>query len=534
MDKDLKPIYLYTFIFVMIIAILCLPKMAVSQQNVQVIEAESIQGAVINGRRVQKILGNVHLRTEDMEMFADRAYKYPREDLVEAYGNIQINTGNEIIWADTLIYYTDLDFAKLRSRVIIKSDSTTLFSNAVDYRFTTNVAHFLSRIRLVDSTGTLVADQGFYFRKADSAAFRGHVQLRDSLNYAEGKFLFSNREREYYELHENVFAFDKKNNTKLSGDYLESDSTGQNIVKGNAWLMNIEEDSTKNASPDSLHSFVNDSTAAIPDSAQSIQPDSMRFAQPDSLISQPRASRQDSTSQPDTTHIKAYRIVSLQQRMPADTTAIIRAYKNVRIWSPDFSAVSDSSRYESKAEIFELWNNAKIWYNQIQLSSPYIWVKLNDSDIEKLIAYPNPFVVRQDTGIGRLNQIKGDSLTAFFDNGALKRMEIFPNSHMLRFTKKEGKPDGAIEMTAPKTVIFFEGGKLVDLKAFGAGNLVKGYYRPEDVLAEGKQLTGFAWNPDLRPQKPAEQMKRRLPPIPKEPPFELPKRYVEYLRNRKQ
>lgn len=509
-----------------LVIVLALPSIAKSQQTVQIINADSIVAATVDGRRVQKIIGNVHLRTQEMEMFADRAYKYPEADLVKAFGDIQINTGKEVIWADTLIYYTDIDFAKLRSRVIIKSDSTTLFGNAVDYRFTNNVAHFLERIRLVDPGGILVANKGFYFREADSASFRGQVQLRDSLNYAEGNRLFTNRARQYYELHENVFAFDKENSTKLKGNYLQSDSTGLSIAIGNAWLVNIEKDTAGTASAPT-----ESPRTARADSIISVPADSLVPAKPDSTFAPPDTAQKNSTSQPDTTHIRAYKIVSIQHRMSDDTTTTIKAYKNVRIWTPDFSAVSDSARYESQTEVFELWGNAKIWYNQIQLSSPYIWVKLQEGDIKKLVAYPNPFVVRQDTAINRLNQIKGDTLKAFFVEGALEKMNVFPNSHLLRFTKKNGQSDGAIELTAPKTIIFFEDGKLVELKSRAGDALVSGYYRPDSLISDNKKLTGFSWNPDLRPQKPKEPMRRRFPPIPEEPPFKLPERYLEYIKD---
>ncbi len=507
------------------------PYLLFAQNKVQIVNADSIVARTINGKRVQKIIGNVHLRTEEMEMYADRALKYPNLDLVKAFGNIQINTGKEMIWADTLIYYTDIDFSKLRGRVIIKSDSTTLFGNAVDYRFTNHVAHFLDRIRLVDPGGVLVANSGFYFREADSATFRGQVQLRDSLNYAEGNYLFTDRAREYYELHENVYAFDKENNTKLSGDYLESDSTGQSVVIGHAWLINFEEDATKAkaVSSDSLKPVPADSLAA----ADSIQTKPILQDGNNPSLQNPADSTQaKSTSQPDTTHIKAHKIVSIQHRRPNDTTATIKAYENVHIWSPDFSAVSDSARYESKNEIFELWSEAKIWYNQIQLSSPYIWVKLQEGDIKRLIAYPNPFVVRQDTSINRLNQIKGDTLKAFFAEGALEKMAVYPNSHLLRYTKQNGQSDGTIELTAPKTILYFENGELVEVKSLGAEGLVNGYYRPESVLSTEKKLSGFSWDPGLRPQKPAKPMQRRFPPIPEGAPFELPKRYLEYINNK--
>ncbi len=496
-----------------------IPALLTAQNRVQIVEADSIVGTTINGKRVQKILGNVHLRTREMDMYADRAFKYPDSDLVEAFGNIEIDTGNEIIWADTLIYYTDIDFSKLRGRVIIESNNTSLFGNAVDYRFTNSVAHFLDRIRLEDPSGTLVANSGFYFRRADSATFRGQVQLQDSLQYIEGDRLFTNRESEYYELHNNVFAYDAENSTMLSGDYLESDSTGQSVIIGQAWLKNFQED-TAAAEP------------ALPaDSLTPLPADSLNPEQGDSLISVPNffSNGTEQSSQPDTTHIQAHKIISIQNRMPADTTTIIKAYEDVRIWSPGFSSVSDSARYKNKTDIFELWLSAKIWYDQIQLSGPYIWVKLEGGDIKKLISHPNPFVVRQDTAINRLNQIKGDTLKAFFEEGTLRQIEVYPNSHLLRFTQQNGQADGAIEMTAPKTFIFFKNGKLVELKSLGADNVVSGYYRPQSEQTASKKLTGFSWNPELRPQRPEKQMKRRFPPIPEEPPFELPKRYLEYI-----
>ena len=58
--------------------------------------------------------------------------------------------------------------------------------------------------------------------------------------------------------------------------------------------------------------------------------------------------------------------------MPTDTTNTIKAFENVRIWSRDFSSVSDTAQYESAAQTFELWWNAKAWHEQIQLSGPYI------------------------------------------------------------------------------------------------------------------------------------------------------------------
>jgi hypothetical protein len=62
------------------------------------------------------------------------------------------------------------------------------------------------------------------------------------------------------------------------------------------------------------------------------------------------------------------------------------------------------------------------------------------------------------------------------------------------------------------------------MKAMGP---VDGMYLPESQKTADRRLEGFVWTPDRRPKKPSEPMKRRLPPIPEEPPFELPTRYIE-------
>ncbi|MDX1586890.1 MAG: LysM peptidoglycan-binding domain-containing protein, partial [Balneolaceae bacterium] len=646
-------------------------------------------------------------------------YRFINENEIRAYGNIQINTENEKIWADSLVYFTDIDFTQLRGRVIIEADSTTLFGNSVDYRFSNKVAHFIDNIRLEDPEGILTANSGFYYREADSAVFRGQVQLRDTTQYIEGDSLFSNRGEKYYEMYGEIFAVDGDNNSTLKGDYLEADATGRRLLRGNAWLKNISEDTTQTADPDTgrvqptiMTSFRPDSLSFRPDTVSDITaadstgqatqaedtiikadrlthrvragetlfgiarnynvtvdslrkwndlsgtnlntgqnllikpPESVRVirhtVQPketlfslsrqyevtveqikswnsltsdnlrtgreltfykstgdgnsvytvkrgDSLFQIARdynmtveklkelnnltsnnitagqqlsvrnpesdnpspdttatdteelplfsqaAAVSDSSQSPastgrDTTHIRASRILSQQYRTERDTSTIVNAYENVRIWSQKFSAIADTSQYNDGEETFELWSNAKTWNELVQLSGPYIKVFLSNGEINQLRAFPRPFAVQQDTTLNRLNQIKGDTLNAYFEEGNLNEIHVFGGSHLLRYTKNEqGEPDGAIDLTAPSTRIFFEDGELVELKSVGT---INGSYLPQSEQTAKRRLEGFIWTPDLRPQRPQKKMLPRFPPVPEARPFELPRRYVNYIANK--
>ncbi|MCW9706649.1 OstA-like protein [Fodinibius salsisoli] len=462
-------------------------------KQVDILDASRIVGGTYEGEQVRRILGNVHLKHKDFEMYCDSAYQFVNQNEVRAFGNIEIDTGEEKIWTDALTYYTDVDFSELRGRVVMEADSTTLYGNSVDYRFSTKVAHFIDKIRLEDRRGTLRADSGYYYRAVDSVRFHGNVQLSDSLQYLEGDSLFSNRRKKYYELHSQVFGDDQENRSMLKGDYLEADSTGRRLVTGNAWLKNYEADTSATVNT------LSDSTQA------------------------------DSTSaEPDTTHIQARRILSQEFRTSTDTTAIIHAYEDVRVWSPDFSAISDTAQYTDSTETFELWSNAKAWHKQVQLTGPYIRAILEDGDIDSLKSYPQPFSVQQDTVIDRLNQITGDTLYADFNEGNLSQIYVFENAQLLRFTKnKQDSSDGAIDLSAPSIRIYFEGGELVKMLAKGSNS---GSFLPENETTAERKLEGFSWNPDLRPQEPAQPMKRRLPPIPKKLFFELPPRYLIHLK----
>lgn len=471
------------------------------QKQVDILNATCIVGGTHEGEQVRRILGEVHIRHDDLEMYCDSAYQFINKSEIQAFGNIEIDTGEEKIWTDSLTYFTDVDFSELRGRVIMETDSSTLFGNSVDYRFSNKVAHFIDEIRLEDLRGTLKADSGYYYRAVDSVEFKGKVQIADSLQYLEADSLFGNRRKKYYEMHSQVYGYDRENNSMIKGEYLETDSTGRRLLKDNAWLKSFEADTSDTTQSES------DSTLYIPD-----QSDSTRTDQ----------------TQSDTTHVQAQTILSQEQHSATDTTVITHGFGNVRIWSPDFSAIADTSQYTDSTQTFELWSNAKAWHDNVQLTGPYIKAILRDGEIDSLKSHPNPFSVQQDTSIDRLNQITGDTLHADFSEGALHQIHVFQNARLFRFIKnQQQESDGAIELSAPSIRITFKGGEVDSMIAIGSN---EGSRLPENEKTAQRQLDGFNWTPDERPREPADPMKRRFPPIRDELFFELPARYLEHLK----
>lgn len=444
-----------------------LPATSQAQNLVQIQRAKEVRNITENGEPIRKMY-EVRLRTGNIEMVCDSAWQFLNQNELRAFGNIEIVTPDETIWSDTLYYYTDRELSLLRGRVIIQQDSTTLFGEKVDYDFLRKIAYFEQGIRLEDEGGTLIAQRGTYFQNQDSVIFRGDVQVADSAQYAEGDSLFVNRESNYLQLHSNILVADSTNNGLLTGDYLEADSTGRRFVDGNSYFRKISADTT------------------------------------------------------DTTHINSMQLLLIEQ----DSADLIRAYENVSVWSSNFSSVSDTLLYDSSTEIFELISNPIAWHNNIQLTGPYITVQMDSSDVKRLRSYHNTIAVQEDSATGRLHQIKGDTLIADFSEGDISQIKIYPNSRVLYHTKNEqDEPDGAVEYSSPQTVMYFQSG---ELQRVVAGKNTGYFFEEFPGLAE-RRLDGFAWNPDRRPQRPDTVAVPRFPPVPKERPFVLPRRFVEYL-----
>ncbi len=437
---------------------------AFSQNVITIERSRIIENINVNGESIRKLY-DARLSTGNVTLVCDSAWQFIDRNEIRAFGNIQIDTQTEHIWTDTLYYYTDKELSELRGRVIIKQDSTLLFGNKVDYNFLTKEAFFLDNIRLEDTQGTLVAQSGIYYQRQDSAEFRGNVQLTDSAKYAESDSLFLNRKKKLTRLFGDIFVADSINNSILKGNYLEADSSGRRYIDGNAYLRRISEDTT------------------------------------------------------DTTHIFADEIL-LQEK---DSTTFIDAYTQVKVWSEKFSSISDTLLYNSKDELFQLREEPKAWHKQIQLTGPYIFVQLDSSKVKQLTSYYETIAVQEDSTTGRLNQIKGDTLVADFSNGDISQIMVYPNSEILYHTKgSDGKPDGAMENTSPKTILSFENGALI--RAWMGKN--QGLFLPEYTDLVNRRLDGFIWTPELRPVRPVTNSAPKHEPIPIERPFKLPKRFT--------
>jgi len=442
-----------------------------AQKKIQILKSDRLEGGKVNGQNIRKLIGHVVLRHKNQTLYCDSAYQFINKKVLRAYGNIEIKTDTMKIWADTAYYNTDMEISHFMGQVVINNKDVTIFSRKATYFFKTDKAIFPDSIRLRDKKGTLLADRGIYYNKSDSAIFRGNVQINDSTQYAEADSLFSNRKSGYYELHGQVFIHDSKNNVFLKGDYIQADSSGYRQLDGHAIMEKLKD------------------------------------------------------NKKDTSFVWAHSI----HYWDRDSTYIFKAFQNVHIWTRKFASISDTASYADSTEHFILTSNAKAWYKNLQLTAPIINVKLQKDTVRYLSAYPHPFAVQEDTVTKRLNQVKGDSIYATFSKGNVSSILVHPQGQLLYFSKNgQNKPDGAIQMTADSLKMLFSKGSIDSVVAL---KNINGNYLAESPKIAKHKLKGFSWDPKLKPQKPKENLRQRLPVVPDKIPFPLPTRYKEFIKS---
>jgi len=440
-----------------------------AQNRVRILQSDRLQGdATEEDGRIRKLTGNVRLETDDFTIISDSAWQYLDLDELVAFGDIEIESDRERIWADKATYDLDSEITLFEGRVVMQSETTLLFSNEVFYSFATEIALFPEYLRLEDDRGVLVADSGYYYNALDSAIFRGNVQVTDTLQYFEADSMFTNRADDYHELHGRVFLDDQENRTRLTGAFVLSDSTGYRRVEGGSKMRRINEAET------------------------------------------------------DTTFLWSDWLETQQ----IDTINTFTAYNHVHIWADSYSSLSDTAHYDEGTDKFTLDGDPRLWYDEIQLTGPRIIIYMEEDSVRHLESYVRPFVVQRDTTLDRLNQITGDTLFIQFEDGVVSYMDSWPNGNVIYFIKdSDEEPDGAIEMTAEFIKLLFADGALEDVIA---RHNVDGTFFPESPDVSGRRLDGFAWEPELRPTRPDDDMVPRLPPIPEERPFDMPRRYREW------
>lgn len=466
---------------------------------VQILAADSLSGGVVDGERVQRLIGGVRLRQDSTLVFARRATEYGARQEYVFEGDVLIVDAGDTLRADRVRYAARTKIGRAEGDVRLADGEVEVFAPSGQYFVDEKRSVFEEGVRLVDSTTTLTSRGGVYFSDDERAEFAGEVRLTEP-------------------------------RTRLAADsvtYYRADDVAE--ARGDVRIVRLGDD--EDAPPP-------DSTAAAPADtlsrtylfgayAYNDERSGTSRVEGDSLGGAPLLVRVrvDSAGAADTLVVRARRLATVRE----DSLQRLTAVGAVRVWQRDLAAVADSAVFdridgEPVLDDVRLFRSPVAWFETSQVTGDTLLVVGRGGEVERLVVPSDAFVAQEDTVLGRVHQLRGERIVGYFEADTLRRVDVGPAAEVIRFRRTDGAPDGAIQATAARLVVRFDGGALRRVSGYDG---IEGTVYAESILPPDLALPGFRWMPERRPTKAALLPPDLLPlappegPLPTDPPAPL-------------
>lgn len=455
------------------------------------------------GKDWDRLIGNIRLQHNEIRMKCDSAHFFPDKNQVTAYNKIHIEQGDTLdIFGDYLFYDGVTETALLNKNVELVDKETHLFTNSITYDVKNEIAQYTEGGKITNGDNQLTSKKGTYFVSQTLFHFKDSVKIinpdyvmtADTMDYntesetaiftgpseMKGDSIYLYCEKGWYDtknnktrisinavidnkkqiIHGDSLYYDENTGYGQSfGHITISDTTNKILIKGNyAWYYKAPE-----------RFMVTDSAMMV----QTSKGDSL-FLHADTISA---VSVIDSSS-------KEYRL--------------LRAYFRCRIFSKDLQAKCDSISYSMQDSVIRLYKLPVIWSKENQLTADSMAIFTKKMEADKMELYNSAFVTSQvDTF--RFNQIKGRSLTGYFRNNELYKINIVGNGESIYYLVDGEEIAGVNTAKCASIEIYIEKGRI---KEIFQRQSPEGVIDPPSAFPEkDKRLEGFKWFDDIRPKK---------------------------------
>jgi len=476
-----------------------------AKKKIELIYADSddIVTDPLTGKDMHRFVGKVNLKHNEVIMWCDSAHYSPDKNQVTAYSKIHIEQGDTLdLYGDYLFYDGRSEIAIVKKNVQLIDKETHLYTNAINYDVKNKIANYNDHGRIINADNTLTSIIGVYYVSENLFHFK------DSVKIVNPDYVMTADTMDYNTLTETSFFTGP---TEVTGDsiYLYCEKGWYDTKMGvtSIWKNALIDNKQQIIHGDSL--FYNDSTGYGEGYRNVVIEDSVNniivmgnFAVynklPEEFMVTDRAVFIQ-VSNADSLFLHADTISAVTV---ADTSAtgyrLMKAFYGCRIFSKDLQAKCDSLSYSFQDSVIRLYTKPVIWSEENQLTSDSMAVFTKNRKTERLELYNGAFITSQvDTS--RFNQIKGRSLTGFFKNNELYKIEINGNGESVYYLLDGETVAGVNHSQCAKIEATVEKGKISEITDFGSP---EGFIDPPDLLKSKEiRLAGFAWLDELRPKK---------------------------------
>lgn len=484
--------------------------------RVELIGADSLVGTTINGRRVDKLIGNVRFKQRETYLYADSVYQYSgNSQVLDAFGNVRMVQGDTVtITGDKANYDGLRRTARMTGNVVMRDPRMTLTTPSLDYNLTNRTAVYTEGGVLVDPENRLESRRGTYNTVTKELNFQQNVKVttadynitaenmryntQSKIVYFLGPTVIKGQRGDLYAEEGNYNTLTKVSNFgrnayiltpeyRLGGDELYYDqSTGYGIARKNVTLRSLKDDVT-------------------------IRGQLGRYWREQGVAKVSGSPVMESVMDADTLYLSADSLISREAQGP-NGKSMLFAFNNVKIFKKDLQGKCDSLSFNRTDSVMHMNVKPVLWSENNQLVADTIHMHLRNRTIERMYMFGNAFMASEDT-LKNHNQVKGRNMVAFFANGDLKRVNVNGNGESIYFALEgDTTLTGMNRTICSNMILLFAENKLNRISFLV--NPDASFIPPHELQPAEKQLDGFVWLEDQRPTRP-DVFARRAPVAPK-------------------
>lgn len=448
------------------------------------------------------LVGDVKFRRDSMYMFCDSAHYFQKKNAFQAFGNVRMEQGDTLfLYGDYLDYDGDTNLARVRKNVRLIDKSTVLETDSLDFDRNINLGYFFDYGVLSDEESVLSSYYGEYCVDTKEAVFTDDVSLEnprfrmlsDTLHYnTDSKFATIVGPTNIYSGKSEVYSENGRYNTSARQAFLLDRSVLYNDNK-NVVADSIFYDTARGYSEvfgnivytDTLNRNMLTGEYAFIDEIA------------DSAYVTERAVVVD-FSQKDSLFMHADTIWTVSYNLDTDSLyRQVKAYNKVRAWSKSMQAVCDSLVFDSRDTCMTMYKDPILWNEGVQLLGEVVKVYMDSSSIDWVnIINQTLYAERLDST--NFNQIKGQEMKFFFDEGKLSEMQVIGSVQLVFYPlDNDSSYVGMNTTTAGRAIAYVKDGLVekVVVPKEAKGVFYPMSQRPEDEC----YLDNFVWFDYVRP-----------------------------------
>jgi lipopolysaccharide transport protein LptA len=485
--------------------------------------------------RIAELFGEVILVNGQQKLFTDHLI-YDLNTRTATYNTKAVLTlGETQLTSNRGYYYVNTKEVYFKDSVVVVDPRFSLRSDTLKFNTENKTVYFLGPTLVTSDSSRIYCEGGFYDTENNLALFTDNAQYVKGEQKARADSIRYEGRQSIYTLEGNARFVEAEKRT-AQADIIRYDANKDTyLLKGAAFFQ----DSLRTISAEEINydvkkkRYATKGRSRVSDPPQLLDADELDYSSDDGLgIAKGNVIWQDTSAQltvacelaeynRETGYLKALGgrnnrpllitlidgdslfmtadtlVSSKTDTLASDSTRLIQAYRDVRIFKSNLQALCDSLAYSTVDSIFRLFHNPIVWSDTTQFTADTIHMQLANKQLDAIFLRDNSFIINSPDELF-YNQIKGKDITARFDSSELRTMLVVGNAESVYYARDEQGAYIGVNKTACSEMILYFGNNQV--------NQIKFYTQPQGSFKpmreadhEALKIKGFRWVTAGRP-----------------------------------